>query len=237
MKSKTTDKSSVAGVDRSQFVGADLAGTDLSGVALESANLEGADLSYANLKGANLKDANLRFSNLKGAILKGANLEGANLEGAYLKGANLVNVNLKGANICCVSLKAKAEKEKNLEVDKTKVVKVAVPLSQATAQTSVFEEGDLEVAATANEDNVTEQEDGTRILELDYMELRALKIAVEDKIISASSIQKKLKMGFQQAVLILDKFEELNFIDPVGANKQHNVLLSNEDYEQRFGRN
>ncbi|MCL2861966.1 MAG: pentapeptide repeat-containing protein [Firmicutes bacterium] len=234
MKTTTVDKSS--SIDRSQFVGADLAGAELSGVTLEGANLEGADLSYANLKGANLKDANLKFANLKGANLKSAILEGTNLEGANLKGVNLVGVNLKGANIRCVSLKVKAEKD--AEIDKNRVVKVAVPQQPSQSQLNSDEslENNFDSNFDLGDENISNQEEQVKMLELDYMELRALKIVVEQKTASASMLQKKLKMGFQPAMLIIDKFEELGFIGSSNSNKQHPVILSMTDYQQKFER-
>jgi hypothetical protein len=71
-------------LDRVEFIGEDLHGTDLS-----KADLTGADLSGANLTDADLTGADLSGANLTDADLTGANLAGANLSGAILDGATL----------------------------------------------------------------------------------------------------------------------------------------------------
>ncbi len=86
--------------------GANLEGTDLSGVDLRQANLEGVNLYRANLQGTNfqgaylggacLKEANLQGANLREADLGRANLKGADLTGACLVGADLSKAKLAG---------------------------------------------------------------------------------------------------------------------------------------------
>ncbi|AFY68797.1 pentapeptide repeat protein [Thalassoporum mexicanum PCC 7367] len=65
----------VTGLDpKSDFVGADLSGVDISHHDLSGANFSGTDLRDANLRGTNLSEANLRGIDLSGADLSGASL-------------------------------------------------------------------------------------------------------------------------------------------------------------------
>jgi uncharacterized protein YjbI with pentapeptide repeats len=80
------------------FVGANLAFTNLENAVLSYAILLGANIEYANLQGANLEDANLQGAKLEGVSFQDANLEDANLKNSNLQGANFEEANLDGAN-------------------------------------------------------------------------------------------------------------------------------------------
>jgi len=67
-----------------EFVGADLQGADLRGIARAPRHLQGANLRGANLTSANLEGANLRNANLTDTIIFATRTRDANLEGTRL---------------------------------------------------------------------------------------------------------------------------------------------------------
>jgi uncharacterized protein YjbI with pentapeptide repeats len=92
------------------FLGANLAFTNL-----EKAELNGANLTVSNLEGANLTAANLTRSTFLGANFEDANLQEATLEDANLENAILKNVNLQGTNLQWVNFYKANLEEANLE--------------------------------------------------------------------------------------------------------------------------
>ncbi len=59
---------------------------------------------------------------------------------------------------------------------------------------------------------------------------RAIEIAVDTGKISASYLQRRLKIGFSRAARIVDQMEERGWIGPQDGSKPREVLLSKEDY-------
>ncbi len=59
---------------------------------------------------------------------------------------------------------------------------------------------------------------------------RAIEIAVDTGKISASYLQRRLKIGFSRAARIVDQMEERGWIGPPDGSKPREVLLSKEDY-------
>jgi len=86
-------------IERIEFLGTFLAGSDLREAQLQGANLHGAQLQGADLHGAQLQGAYLREAQLQGANLWEAQLQGADLYGAQLQGARLYKAQLQGANL------------------------------------------------------------------------------------------------------------------------------------------
>ncbi|OOC08271.1 hypothetical protein B0293_05295 [Amycolatopsis azurea DSM 43854] len=91
-------------VGRINLRGADLAGSDLSGINLTSAilneaNLVGADLSGADLTNADLADAKLDGIVLRRTTLTGVVLDRTDLSEQALPGLNLVGAHLEGTNL------------------------------------------------------------------------------------------------------------------------------------------
>ncbi len=86
-------------LSNADLYGAKLSGADLSNATLHSARLSYADLSNANLSNANLYGANLGSANLDDADLSNANLYGANLDDADLSNADLSSANFSKANL------------------------------------------------------------------------------------------------------------------------------------------
>jgi len=109
-----------AGLSYAILLGANLRDANLQGANFEDANLQGAKLEKANLKEANLEEANLKNSNLQGANLQGTNLQLANFFKANLEEANLAGANLRwthfyGANLQGANLKGAILEGANLE--------------------------------------------------------------------------------------------------------------------------
>lgn len=94
---------------KTNMVGVDLSGANLSGASLERVDFQGVDLNCADLSnvdfegailsGANLQKANLSNACLVTTILERANMTKANLEEAKLNSAFLMHANLSGANL------------------------------------------------------------------------------------------------------------------------------------------
>ncbi|MEA5616590.1 pentapeptide repeat-containing protein [Cronbergia sp. UHCC 0137] len=86
------------------FIGVDLAETNLSGAKLIGINLSQANLSVINLSGANLTEANLSYAKLNVGRLSGANLTDAILNNSSLNVANLMGTNFTHAQMRDASL-------------------------------------------------------------------------------------------------------------------------------------
>ncbi len=65
--------------------------------------------------------------------------------------------------------------------------------------------------------------------------LKALWFAVKTGTISISSLQRRFSIGYPRAGSIFDKMEQKGFIAPNEGGKARRVLLTPEEYEQRFG--
>ncbi len=59
---------------------------------------------------------------------------------------------------------------------------------------------------------------------------RAIEIAVDSGKISASYLQRRLKVGFSRAARMIDQMEERGWIGPPEGSKPREVLISKEDY-------
>jgi uncharacterized protein YjbI with pentapeptide repeats len=91
------------------FAGADLTGANFTGADMEFADLSGCELAGADFSNAVLTDAEFRDANLAGADLTGifasligfadANLSMANLSGASLTAADFTGADLQGASL------------------------------------------------------------------------------------------------------------------------------------------
>ena len=96
------------------FSEADLPGEPLSGALLDYSNFTGAALWRTNLTGANLIHANLTRANLTGADLTDANLTDATLTDATLTAAALTGANLTRADLTRVWLSRAVLSKANL---------------------------------------------------------------------------------------------------------------------------
>ncbi len=66
--------------------------------------------------------------------------------------------------------------------------------------------------------------------EADELLPRAIEIAVDTGKISASYIQRRLKVGFSRAARMIDQMEERGLIGPQDGSKPREVLITKEDY-------
>lgn len=71
--------------------------------------------------------------------------------------------------------------------------------------------------------------------ELDEFFLNALWTAVSIGTISISLLQRKFQIGYPRAGTLVDKMEKLGFISAYDGNKTRKVLLSKEEFINRFG--
>ena len=76
--------------------------------------------------------------------------------------------------------------------------------------------------------NINESSD--REDEADELLPKAIEIAVDTGKISASYIQRRLKVGFSRAARIIDQMEERGLIGPQDGSKPREVLITKEDY-------
>ncbi len=71
--------------------------------------------------------------------------------------------------------------------------------------------------------------------ELDPLFLKVLWFAVTTKTVSISSLQRRFMMGYPKAGSLVDKMERLGFVSGNEGSKARRVLLTKEEYEERFG--
>ncbi len=69
---------------------------------------------------------------------------------------------------------------------------------------------------------------------LDPLLLQAAKIATSRKTLSATLLQRKLKIGFARAARIMDQLEELGVVGPQEGSKPRQVLLTYEEFQTRL---
>ncbi len=71
--------------------------------------------------------------------------------------------------------------------------------------------------------------------DLDPLIIKALEIAVEYEQVSASMLQRKIKVGYARAARILDEMEELGYIGPSEGAKPRVVMISSDKLEEIKG--
>ncbi len=71
--------------------------------------------------------------------------------------------------------------------------------------------------------------------EYDELFLNALWTAVNSKIISISSLQRRFQIGHSRAGGLIDRMEQKGFITPFDGSKARKVLLTREEYIDKFG--
>ena len=71
--------------------------------------------------------------------------------------------------------------------------------------------------------------------EFDDMFLKALWLFINTKTASISQLQRRFSIGYPRAGAIIDKMERLNFIGPNEGSKTRRVIITREEFEQRFG--
>ncbi len=80
-----------------------------------------------------------------------------------------------------------------------------------------------------------EEEEEMELAEgLDPLLLQAARIASTRKTISATLLQRKLKIGFARAARIIDQLEEIGMVGPQEGSKPRQVLLTYEEFQARL---
>ena len=84
-------------------------------------------------------------------------------------------------------------------------------------------------------EEVSVANDGDDGDEEDNLFARALWLAVNSGTVSISSLQRRFRVGFSRAGRLVDKMEEMGFISPNEGGRARRVLLSKEEFVNRFG--
>ncbi len=71
--------------------------------------------------------------------------------------------------------------------------------------------------------------------ELDDFFLKALWLAVTSESVSISQLQRRFQIGYARAGGIVDKMERLGFVSPNEGSKARRVLITRQEFEDRFG--
>ena len=87
--------------------------------------------------------------------------------------------------------------------------------------------GQEETAAGASDE---EDNDG-----IDDFFLKALWLAVTSNSVSISQLQRRFQIGYARAGGLVDKMERLGFVSANEGSKARRVLITREEYEERFG--
>lgn len=62
----------------------------------------------------------------------------------------------------------------------------------------------------------------------------AVRVAVEEKRISTSLLQRKLEVGYGRAAKLIDRMQAEGIVSPPDGSKPRTILISNEEYIERF---
>ena len=96
--------------------------------------------------------------------------------------------------------------------------------SEARYDEDIIEKIDNGKTVNINESSNDNGDDADELLP------KAIEIAVDTGKISASYIQRRLKVGFSRAARIIDQMEERGLIGPQDGSKPREVLITKEDY-------
>ena len=67
------------------------------------------------------------------------------------------------------------------------------------------------------------------------MFLKALWLAVTSGAVSISQLQRRFQIGYARAGGLVDKMEQMGFVSANEGSKARRVLISRDEFEQRFG--
>jgi DNA segregation ATPase FtsK/SpoIIIE-like protein len=71
---------------------------------------------------------------------------------------------------------------------------------------------------------------------LDEMLMKALRLGVENGSLSAVQLQRELAIGYNRAVNLLDKLEDMGYIAPQEEGRVRKVYLTAENFEKLYGK-
>lgn len=87
--------------------------------------------------------------------------------------------------------------------------------------------GTKRTAGADDDEEGAEGEDG-----MDPKVYEALRIAIDNKRISTSLLQRKLSIGYGRAAKIVDQMERMHFVGPAVGNKPREILISEQAYQE-----
>ena len=70
---------------------------------------------------------------------------------------------------------------------------------------------------------------------VDELFLKALWLAVNSGTVSISQLQRRFQIGYARAGGLVDKMERMGFVSANEGSKARRVLISREEFEERFG--
>lgn len=85
------------------------------------------------------------------------------------------------------------------------------------------------------EEAVSDADEGASGGEVDAFFLKALWLAVTSGTVSISQLQRRFQIGYGRAGGLVDKMERMGFITANEGSKARKVLLTREEFEDRFG--
>jgi S-DNA-T family DNA segregation ATPase FtsK/SpoIIIE len=85
------------------------------------------------------------------------------------------------------------------------------------------------------EDSYGESDGGDDANEVNEFFLKALWLAVNTETVSISQLQRRFQIGYSRAGGLVDKMERMGFVSPNEGSKARRVLLTREQFEERFG--
>ena len=71
--------------------------------------------------------------------------------------------------------------------------------------------------------------------EINEFFLKALWLAVNTETVSISQLQRRFQIGYSRAGGLVDKMERMGFVSGNEGSKARRVLLTREQFEERFG--
>ena len=93
----------------------------------------------------------------------------------------------------------------------------------------------LEKAVKPKVEETIVEDDSADKNELDDFFLGAVAFAINSQQISISQIQRRKHMGYARAGGLIDKMERFGFISGFEGSKARKVLITREEFEERFG--
>ena len=70
---------------------------------------------------------------------------------------------------------------------------------------------------------------------MDKLFIKALWLAVNTQTVSISQLQRRFQIGYARAGGLVDKMERMGFVSPHEGAKARRVLLTREQFEEKFG--
>jgi S-DNA-T family DNA segregation ATPase FtsK/SpoIIIE len=87
-----------------------------------------------------------------------------------------------------------------------------------------------------NEEQVEEQVlTETKVEELDDKFIEAGELVITSKVASVSFLQRRLRVGYSRAARLMDMLEEAGVVGAYEGNKPRDILMTLEDFQNKFG--